>query len=78
MIRKDQEKGVREAFRRALEAKTKAPAVKEKAEMQFFGTLVRIHRAGEGALIPGLNPVRLLNPLSRPPINPWKQERWKT
>jgi hypothetical protein len=62
-VRKDQEKGVQEAFRRAMAAKTKAPAVKEKAEMQFFGTLVRIHRAGEGAPYTGLKPGTAIEPV---------------
>jgi hypothetical protein len=62
-VAKDQEKGVREAFKRALAAKTKAPAVKEKAEMHFFETLVRIHRAGEGAPFTGLKPGEAIEPI---------------
>ena len=62
-VGKDQEKGVREAFRKALAAKTKAPAIKEKAETQFFGTLVRIHRAGEGAPYTGLKPGSAIEPI---------------
>jgi hypothetical protein len=62
-VKQDQEKEVRKAFRRALAAKTKAPAVKEKAEMQFFGTLVRIHRAGEGAPYTGLKPGEAIEPI---------------
>jgi hypothetical protein len=58
-----QEKKVRAAFQRALAAKTKSPAEKEKAEMQFFGTLVRIHRAGEGALYTGLKPGDAIEPI---------------
>ena len=53
-VKKDQEKRVREAFNRARAAK--GPAIKEKAEMVFFETLVRIHRAGEGAPFTGLKP----------------------
>jgi hypothetical protein len=62
-VAKDQEKGVREAFIRALVAKTKAPALKEKAEMHFFETLVRIHRAGEGAPFTGLKPGEAIEPI---------------
>jgi hypothetical protein len=62
-VKQDQEKEVRKAFRRALAAKAKAPAVKEKAEMQFFGTLVRIHRAGEGAPYTGLKPGEAIEPI---------------
>lgn len=62
-VKQDQEKEVGKTFRRALAAKTKAPAVKEKAEMQFFGTLVRIHRAGEGAPYTGLKPGEAIEPI---------------
>ncbi len=62
-VKKDQEKGVREAFKRALAAKTKAPAVKEKTERHFFETLVRIHRAGEGAPFTGLKPGEAIEPI---------------
>lgn len=62
-VKKDQEKGVRDAFKRALAVKTKAPAVKEKAEMHFFETLVRIHRAGEGAPFTGLKPGEAIEPI---------------
>jgi hypothetical protein len=62
-VKKEQEKGVQEAFKRALVAKTKAPALKEKAEMHFFETLVRIHRAGEGAPFTGLKPGEAIEPI---------------
>lgn len=62
-VKQDQEKEVRKTFRRALAAKTKAPAAKEKAEMQFFGTLVRIHRAGEGAPYTGLKSGEAIEPI---------------
>lgn len=62
-VKKNQERGVREAFRRALAAKTKTPVLKEKTEMQFFETLVRIHRAGEGAPFTGLKPEKVIEPI---------------
>ncbi|MBI5585088.1 MAG: hypothetical protein HY892_14845 [Deltaproteobacteria bacterium] len=58
-----QEKKVRAAFQKALAAKTAAPAIKEKAEMEFFGTLVRIHREGEGAPYTGLKPGAAIEPV---------------
>lgn len=60
-IKKDQEKTVKEAFRRARAVKN--PALKEKAERQFFETLVRIHRAGEGAPFTGLKPEEAVEPI---------------
>jgi hypothetical protein len=60
-VKKDQEKRVREAFNRARAAK--GPAIKEKAEMVFFETLVRIHRAGEGAPFTGLKPGEAIEPI---------------
>ena len=62
-VKQDQENEVRKSFRRALAAKTKAPAVKEKAERHFFETLVRIHRAGEGAPYTGLKPGEAIEPI---------------
>jgi hypothetical protein len=59
----NQEKKVRAAFQKALAAKSGPPAVKEKAEMEFFGTLVRIHRAGEGAPYTGLKPMEAVEPI---------------
>jgi hypothetical protein len=60
-VKKDQEKRVREAFNSARAAKS--PAVKEKAELHFFETLVRIHRAGEGAPFTGLKPGEAIEPI---------------
>ncbi len=62
-VRKEQEKKVKEVFQRALAAKTKGQAVKEKAERHFFETLVRIHRAGEGAPFTGLKPGEAIEPI---------------
>lgn len=62
-VKKEQEKKVRAAFNKALAAKTKSPAIKEKAEMHFFETLVRIHRAGEGAAFTGLKPGEAIEPI---------------
>jgi hypothetical protein len=62
-VKKEQEKKVREAFQRALAARTKSPAIKEKAERHFFETLVRIHRTGEGAPFTGLKPGEAIEPI---------------
>lgn len=62
-VKKEQEKKVREVFNKALTAKTKNPAAKEKAEMHFYEILVRIHRAGEGASFTGLKPGEAIEPI---------------
>ncbi|MEQ8220953.1 MAG: DUF6448 family protein, partial [Candidatus Eremiobacterota bacterium] len=41
---------------KTLSVRTKGPEAKELADMYFFETLVRIHRAGEGASYTGLKP----------------------
>jgi hypothetical protein len=47
---------IRAAFDKALNVRTKGPEAKDLAETYFFETLVRIHRAGEGAPYTGLKP----------------------
>jgi len=47
---------VRDAFTKTLVVRTKGPEAKELADMYFFETLVRLHRAGEGAPYTGLKP----------------------
>lgn len=53
-VKQKDEKAVRAAFGRALGARGKKG--EEAAENKFFATLVRIHRAGEGAPFTGLKP----------------------
>lgn len=47
---------VRAAFREALEARARKPATRAASDRRFFETLVRVHRAGEGAEYTGLKP----------------------
>ncbi len=54
------EKSIRTAFARALAAKGKKDEAA--AENQFFVTLVKIHRAGEGAPFAGLKPAGEIEP----------------
>ena len=54
------EKVVRAAYDKALSAKGKKNA--DAAEKQFFATLVKIHRAGEGASFTGLKPAGEVEP----------------
>jgi hypothetical protein len=55
-VKKDQETVIREAFKKTLAVRTKGADAQELADMYFFETLVRIHRAGEGAPYTGLEP----------------------
>ncbi|NLT53954.1 MAG: hypothetical protein GXX79_05175 [Actinomycetales bacterium] len=54
----DGEDEVRDAFARVCAART-VPEVRDLADQYFFETVVRIHRAGEGAPYTGLRPAGL-------------------
>lgn len=56
------EKEIRAAFDKALAVRAMGPEAKELADMYFFETLVRIHRAGEGAPYTGLKPGAAVDP----------------
>lgn len=58
-IKPKDEKTVRAAFKKMLAERTKNP---EAAEQKFFSTLVKIHRAGEGAPFTGLKPADAIEP----------------
>jgi hypothetical protein len=58
-VKPKDEKTVREAFQKMLAGRTKSP---EAAEHKFFATLVKIHRAGEGAPFTGLKPANAVEP----------------
>jgi len=53
-VKKDDEKGIRELFKKTLVVRAKGPEATDLADRYFFETLVRIHRAGEGAPYTGL------------------------
>lgn len=55
-IAKEHEAEVRTSFDKALKERAQGLEAKEKADMEFFETLVRIHREGEGALFEGIKP----------------------
>jgi hypothetical protein len=50
---------VREAFERAIRVRNGDPLVNEVTDLYFFDTVVRVHRAGEGAPYTGLKPAGL-------------------
>ena len=55
----DGELEIRDAFQRAVQARKPGGAAREIADRWFFETVVRIHRAGEGAPYTGLKPAGL-------------------
>jgi len=58
-VKPEHEAEIRDAFEKTLVVRTKGPEAKQLADMYFFETLVRIHRAGEGAPYTGLKPAGL-------------------
>lgn len=50
------ESEIRQEFQRTLVVRTKGKEAQELADKHFFETVVRIHRAGEGAPFTGLKP----------------------
>jgi len=55
-VQKKDEAEITEAFKKTLVTRKLSPEAKQLADMYFFETLVRIHRAGEGAPYTGLKP----------------------
>jgi len=55
-VQKNDEGEIKKAFQKTLAVRKLSPEAKELADMYFFETLVRIHRAGEGAPYTGLKP----------------------
>lgn len=56
-LKPDSETEVRAAFQHALEVRALSPEAQHLADRYFFETLVRVHRAGEGAPYTGLKDV---------------------
>ena len=55
-VRPEDEEAVRLAFRHASEVRRLGSEARELADRYFFETIVRLHRAGEGAPFTGLQP----------------------
>ena len=55
-IQPKDEADIRSSFAKTLEVRKQSDAAKELADMYFFETLVRVHRAGEGFPYTGLKP----------------------
>ncbi len=61
-VSKDSEKEVREAFAATLKVRSLSDDARKLADMYFFETLVRVHRAGEGEPFTGLKPAGTIDP----------------
>ena len=55
-VKKENEAQIKAGFAKTLAVRAKGPEAGELADQFFFETLVRIHRAGEGAPFTGLKP----------------------
>ncbi|HEX6316796.1 MAG TPA: DUF6448 family protein [Gemmatimonadaceae bacterium] len=55
-VQADDEPEIRAAFEQALVVRALSPQARELADRYFFETVVRVHRAGEGASYTGLKP----------------------
>ena len=61
-VKKDDESEIRRAFERSRAVRKGGGQAKELADLYFFETLVRVHRAGEGAPYTGLKPAGAIEP----------------
>ena len=61
-VRAKDEAEIREAFAQAVAVRKLGAEAKKVADTYFFETLVRIHRAGEGAPYSGLKPAGMIDP----------------
>ena len=62
-VKKEYEEEIRVAFKKTLTVRAKGTEAKELADTYFFETLVRVHRAGEGAPYNGLKPAGTVEPI---------------
>jgi hypothetical protein len=62
-VKADDEAEIRQAYEKTLAVRKLNPEAREFADMYFFETLVRIHRAGEGAPYTGLKAAGTVEPV---------------
>src|SRR4030095_15629864 len=55
-VQEKDEPDIRKAFEQTLAVRELSPQARERADRFFFETVVRVHRAGEGAPFTGLKP----------------------
>jgi hypothetical protein len=61
-VNKDVEKEIRDAFDLTVKVRSQGEEARKLADKQFFETLVRVHRAGEGVAFTGLKPAGSIEP----------------
>jgi hypothetical protein len=61
-VQKKDEAEIRNAFQKASAVRKTGGSARELADTYFFETLVRVHRAGEGAPFTGLKPAGQIHP----------------
>ena len=61
-VSSEEEPNIRSAFQNTIEVRKLGGQARDLADMYFFETLVRIHRAGEGAPYTGLKPGTAVDP----------------
>lgn len=61
-VKTENEDEIKTIFKKALAARSSGKEAKEIADLYFFETLVRLHRAGEGAAFTGLKPTGRIEP----------------
>ncbi|HSA88921.1 MAG TPA: DUF6448 family protein [Burkholderiales bacterium] len=61
-VQKNDEAEIRNALQKARSVRKAGGEAKELADLYFFETLVRVHRAGEGAAYTGLKPAGTIEP----------------
>jgi hypothetical protein len=61
-VNKESENEVREAFASTVKVRSQGEDARKLADMHFFETLVRLHRAGEGEPFTGLKPPGTIDP----------------
>lgn len=61
-VPKEHEQEIRDAFSETLDVRVKGKEARELADRYFFETLVRVHRAGEGAPYTGLKSAGTVEP----------------
>ncbi|OGW48731.1 MAG: hypothetical protein A2078_14090 [Nitrospirae bacterium GWC2_57_9] len=61
-VKKENETEIRDLFKKTVVVRSKGKDAQELADRYFFETLVRIHRAGEGAPYTGLKPAGQVEP----------------
>ena len=61
-VKKEHELEIRNIFEQTMAVRAKGEDAKTLADMYFFETLVRVHRAGEGEAYTGLKPAKSVDP----------------